>query len=515
MAEAHPVAFQWVVEAKARGATVIHIDPHYSRTARSRTCSCRSAPGSDIAFLGGDHQPRHLRRNRTSASTSCATRTRRRSSARTSRTPAPAGSSPASRRRRAHTTRPAGSTRAPSSPPPPGSATSRRVLPSPEGGAGGRCKDRGTPKLDMTLEHPRCVWQILKRHYARYTPEMVERVCGVDPQDVFPRCASCSSKNSGRERTTAFVHGVGWTPAHDRLAVHPRGLDPATAARQHGPPGRGRDGDARPRLDPGLERHPDAVRHAARLHPDAARPPPRGPRRVTSRATRPTRASGATCATTSVSLLKAYLGEAATAENDCCFEYLPRLTGSHRTYDTVMAQVEGSRQGLLPVRAEPRRRLGEQPHAAAGDVEARLARRARLLADRVGDLVEGRPRDRERGDAHRGDRRPRSSSCRPRRTPRRTGPSRTPSAWCSGTTRRSSRRGTSARPVVHLPPRAHDPRAARGRRDTGATSATGRSSTSPGTTRPRARTTIRAPTPCCARSTAGTPTASCSPPTPN
>ena len=32
MAEAHPVAFQWVVEAKARGAKVQHIDPHFTRT---------------------------------------------------------------------------------------------------------------------------------------------------------------------------------------------------------------------------------------------------------------------------------------------------------------------------------------------------------------------------------------------------------------------------------------------------------------------------------------------------
>ncbi len=68
------------------------------------------------------------------------------------------------------------------------------------------------------------------------------------------------------------------------------------------------------------------------------------------------------------------------------------------------------------------------------------------------------------------------------------------------------------RPLVHLPPRPADPRAAR-RLDR--RRATGRCSTSPGTTRPRARTTSRAPTRCCARSTAGTPTARCSAPTPS
>ena len=53
MAEAHPVAFQWVVEAKARGATVIHVDPHYSRTSALADMFVPLRAGSDIAFLGG------------------------------------------------------------------------------------------------------------------------------------------------------------------------------------------------------------------------------------------------------------------------------------------------------------------------------------------------------------------------------------------------------------------------------------------------------------------------------
>src|SRR5437763_5400657 len=53
MAEAHPVAFQWVVEAKARGATVIHVDPHYSRTSALADMFVPIRAGTDIAFLGG------------------------------------------------------------------------------------------------------------------------------------------------------------------------------------------------------------------------------------------------------------------------------------------------------------------------------------------------------------------------------------------------------------------------------------------------------------------------------
>src|SRR5947208_2054645 len=47
------------------------------------------------------------------------------------------------------------------------------------GAHGMKLKKGEPPEEDETLEHPRCVFQILKRHYARYTPEMVEDVCGV------------------------------------------------------------------------------------------------------------------------------------------------------------------------------------------------------------------------------------------------------------------------------------------------------------------------------------------------
>ena len=39
----------------------------------------------------------------------------------------------------------------------------------------------GPPRTDPTLEHPRCVFQLLKRHFARYTAEMVEQACGMPP----------------------------------------------------------------------------------------------------------------------------------------------------------------------------------------------------------------------------------------------------------------------------------------------------------------------------------------------
>ena len=53
MAEAHPVGFQWVMEAKARGAKVIHIDPRFTRTSAVADTYVPLRAGSDIAFLGG------------------------------------------------------------------------------------------------------------------------------------------------------------------------------------------------------------------------------------------------------------------------------------------------------------------------------------------------------------------------------------------------------------------------------------------------------------------------------
>src|SRR3712207_8110205 len=53
MAEAHPVGFQWVMEAKARGAKVIHVDPRFTRTSALADSFVPIRVGSDIAFLGG------------------------------------------------------------------------------------------------------------------------------------------------------------------------------------------------------------------------------------------------------------------------------------------------------------------------------------------------------------------------------------------------------------------------------------------------------------------------------
>ena len=103
---------------------------------------------------------------------------------------------------------------------------------------------------------------------------MVERVCGIPPE-LFGRICDLFVENSGRERTAAFVHGVGWTHK-DRPPVHPLCVDLQLLLGNMGRPGGGVMAMRGSRVDPGLQRHPDAVRHAARLHPGT--PCPRAPR---------------------------------------------------------------------------------------------------------------------------------------------------------------------------------------------------------------------------------------------
>ena len=362
MAEAHPVAFQWVMAAKARGAKIVHIDPHYSRTSAMADLYVPLRAGTDIAFLGGiiNHvlESGSEFREYVVAYTNAPTIVGEEF--------ADAGGDGLFSGYDADTMgydpkswQYDGAFVA--------AAAGQRDQEGNIGrlgqkGSGEDGLDRGTPTLDPTLEHPRCVWQILKRHYASYTPEMVERVCGV-PQPLFRQVCELFVANSGRERTTAFVHGVGWTQ-------HTIGSQYIRAASilqlllgNVGRPGGGvmamrghasiqGSSDIPTLFDtlPGYIPMPHAHAHENLeefIKADSAQ-----------------RGFWNNMDTYVVSLLKAWWGDAATAENDYCFDYLPRLTGSHSTYDTVVSQVEGKIRGYML--------FGENP--AVGSANTRMQR---------------------------------------------------------------------------------------------------------------------------------------------
>ena len=184
MAEAHPVGFQWVMEAKARGARVIHIDPRFTRTSALADQYVSLRAGTDIAFLGGvinyilgnELDFREYVQPYTNASFLLSDRyqdTEDLDGLFSGYDPVTASYDPSSwayeqhRSRRGQRRPGQGAVRAlPARRP---AARSSKALPA---------RSPPTPRW----KHPRCVFQVLKRHFARYTPEMVERVCGV-PQE--------------------------------------------------------------------------------------------------------------------------------------------------------------------------------------------------------------------------------------------------------------------------------------------------------------------------------------------
>ena len=227
------------------------------------------------------------------------------------------------------------------------------------------------------------MFQLMKKHYSRYTPEMVERVCGI-PQDKFLEMADTLIANSGRERTEHAHLRAGLDPAQRRRADDPRRRDRAAAAGQHRAPGRRHHGHARPRLDPGLQRHPDPVRAAARLPADAARQG-RGPhaRATTSRAAASTTGWWSHFDEYIVSLCKAWFGDAATEENDFGFPWLPKISGNHSHYPTIIRALDGGLDGFFV--------MGQNP--AVGSAHSGLQRRALARHE-----VAGGARPRRAGD---------------------------------------------------------------------------------------------------------------------
>ena len=192
MAEAHPVGFQWVMEAKARGAKIIHIDPRFSRTSAMADMFVPVRAGADIAFLGGivNYVLTHEKYfheyvlNYTNASVIL-------SEDFADTEDLDGVFSGLDREQRCYNPyawRYEGFE--------PGAASGARgvewddecrIHEAARGeahGSGGAAASH-TPQTDETLQHPRCVFQVLKRHFARYTPEMVARIAGV-PEDVVP-----------------------------------------------------------------------------------------------------------------------------------------------------------------------------------------------------------------------------------------------------------------------------------------------------------------------------------------
>jgi formate dehydrogenase major subunit len=232
MAEAHPVAFRWPMKAKEHGAKLVHVDPRYTRMSALCDLHIQIRAGSDIAFLGGlvnyvlthDRWFREYVVHYTNAATIV------QEGYRDTEDLDGLFSGYQGDRRTGHYDAMQGRWGYAGSPEHEEEwtgATPMYRMHREELGMHGHSLDSGPTAhagtrremsacaeqeraADPTLQHPRCVFQILKRHFARYTPELVSDVCGCAPDELV-RVAELLCANSGRERTSAVVYALGWT----------------------------------------------------------------------------------------------------------------------------------------------------------------------------------------------------------------------------------------------------------------------------------------------------------------
>jgi formate dehydrogenase major subunit len=383
-AEAHPVGFRWVMAAKERGATIIHVDPHFSRTSQMADIYAPIRVGTDIAFLGGiinyvlqnelyfkEYVKAYT--NATAIISDDFQDTEDLSGVFSGLNDEHDGYDVSSWQYKM--TEPGNSNKETSEPSSKNGApekgdvkgeSEQHVMPDALEGQGMLPHAHPTQiEHDESMQDPRCVLQILKRHYSRYTPEMVERVCGI-PQELFYKIADTLVKNSGRERTTNISYAVGWTQHTVGVQmIRTSGIlqlllgnigrpgGGIMALRGHANIQGSTDIPTLYNLLPGYLAMPSALRgeysyqtYMEHNNQDAG--------------------WWVHYPEYFVSLMKAWYGDAATKENDYAFNYLPKIIADHSDLPMFISMKDGHMKGFFS--------MGQNP--AAGGVNAGFHRAA-------------------------------------------------------------------------------------------------------------------------------------------
>jgi formate dehydrogenase major subunit len=384
MAENHPVAFRWPMKAKLNGAKLIHVDPRFTRTSAMADIYAPIRAGSDIAFLGGlvNHVLTSERWNTdpffktwvasyTNAAVIISDQFKDtedldgvfsglmeyRGGAQewpyngfvgqyetASWQYATAPGKGQSRGWTADTQRsgehPAGQRPGGAAPvgPPYESLVKGLVTPGPE--------------RDDTLQHPRCVLQIVRRHFARYTPEVVERITGC-PKQTFLAVAEALLASSGADKTSSFAYAVAWTQhtygpqiigccAMLQLLLGNMGRPGAgiMALRGHASIQGSTDIPTLYHSIHGYMSHPSALKKHATL---------------TDWLATETLATGYWANTPKfmVSYLKSMYGDAATAQNGFGYDWHPKIVGDHSHMPMFVAMNDGRVKGMLLIGQNP------------------------------------------------------------------------------------------------------------------------------------------------------------------
>jgi len=349
MAENHPIAFRFVLQAKERGATIIHADPRFTRTSALADLYAPVRAGSDIAFLGGiiNYILEHdlWFKEYVLHYTNIAAIIDERFQDAGELDGVFSGWDPQTQSYRFDSWQYEGETV-------PSNLAEHDVLTGePYSEKVGRLS-QGPPPSDPTLQHPRCVYQIMRRHYAAYTPEMVERVTGC-PKETFLAVCEALARNSGRDRTTAWCYAVGWTHHTTGVQMIRGAAIIQTLLGNIGRPGGGilalrghssiqgsTDIPTLYNLLPGYLPMPNAKKiHQTFDDYIRTESTPTGywhnfPKFA-------------------VSLLRAWYGEHATAANGWGYDWIPKTVGDHSQLPMTLAIADGTIRGLLLMGQNP------------------------------------------------------------------------------------------------------------------------------------------------------------------
>lgn len=350
-AENHPCGFKWAIEAKRnRNAKMIVVDPRFTRTASTADLFLQIRAGADIAFLGGlIHYATESNRiakdylvHYTNASFVVKPGFKLPEDGLYSGFDDAAKTYDKSTWNYEEGGDVSGKSGADDRPPTAGAKTPPALPPN--------------VAHDLTLQHPRCVFQLLKKQYSRYTPEMVERITGI-PKDQFLKAADLFTsvrKDGDMKKAATIIYAVGWTQhtygtqiirtaAMLQLVLGNVGRagGGVNALRGHSNIQGATDLAGVFDLLPGYLKMPnpgdtDFAAYLKRITPAASKPAPWDSFNYWSNTPK-----------FAVSFLKAMFGDSATKQNDWAFHYLPKIDRNYSWTQIWDRMYRGEIQGLF------------------------------------------------------------------------------------------------------------------------------------------------------------------------
>src|SRR6266511_2044959 len=369
MAECHPVAFRWPMKAKAKGAKIIHVDPRFTRTSAMANIYAPLRAGSDIVFLGAlvNYIINSQRWNSEQFFKTYVTTYTNAPTLINADYKGPddleglfsgwyAQAKRYTTKSWAYQTEP---------------AATPTTQPHEPGGDAQNFAARvgklvGPPPIqDRTLQDPQTVFQIMKRHYARYTPELVEQVCGT-PKEVFIQVAETLLANSGPDKTSAICYAVGWTQHTVGVQLIRTSSLVQLLLGNIGRPG---GGILALRGHATIQGSTD-IATLYNLHPGYLNTPSANRKHDTlvdyiETETTPT-AYWSNFPKFIVSQLKAWYGDTATKENSFGYDWLPKIAGDYSHMPMFVEMSKGNVKGMMA--------LGQNP--AVGGQNAGFQRKA-------------------------------------------------------------------------------------------------------------------------------------------